>query len=166
MNLLAHATQSRSQAEDAFIVDQASWLLPTGGSRQASLRPQWVDGEQAVLDLPASGDPALVLFKESCFPGWSARLETPAGNRPVKIEDAEMDFMLVHLDQVPAGSRLVFTYAPTMLDRSWWAASVLAVALLGAWLLAPGLFAGAARFARRPLAGLRRRWWEEDEEEG
>jgi hypothetical protein len=163
MNLLAHATQSKSDAEDKFIVDQASWLLPVTGSAQASLQPQWVDGEQAVLDLnPASG-PALVLFKESCFPGWSARLETPSGTRPVKIEDAEMDFMLVHLDQVPAGSRLVFTYGPTGLDATWWSASVLALLLLFVWVVAPQAVARLGGVARLPLGIVRRRWWEEEE---
>ena len=162
MNLMAHATQSGAAAEDAFLVDQASWLLPAAGSHQESLQPQWVSGEKAVLDLPASDGPALVLFKESTFPGWSAQLVTPDGSRRVAIDDAEMDFMLVHLDRVPAGSRLVFTYAPTLLDEAWWASSVLVVLALAMWLLAPGALAAFGALARRPVGVVRWRWAEED----
>jgi hypothetical protein len=162
MNLFAHATQSDAAAEDAFIVDQASWLLPAAGSAQVSLQPQWTNGEQAVLDLPASEGPALVLFKESTFPGWSARLVTPSGSQAVRIDDGEMDFMLVHLDSVPAGSRLVFSYAPTPMDEAWWASSVLAVLALGIWLLAPGAVAAFGALARRPAGVVRWRWAEED----
>jgi hypothetical protein len=74
-----------------------------------------------------------------------------------------MDFMLVHLDQVPAGSRLVFTYGPTGLDATWWSASVLALLLLFVWVVAPQAVARLGGVARLPLGIVRRRWWEEEE---
>ena len=77
-----------------------------------------------------------------------------------------MDFMLVHLDSVPAGSRLVFTYAPTLRLEAWWAVSALALAGLLLWLVKPGL---ADRPWRWVLVRVSRRWsrgrfgWDDEE---
>ena len=155
MNLLAHDSSVRSTSEDAFVTDLFSWLLPTA-TPQIDIAPSWLGNDQAVLPLSASSAPSLVLFKESMFPGWSARLETGGTSRSVSIVDSEMDFMLVHLDSVPAGSRLVFTYAPNLRLEAWWAVSALGLAGLVMWLVRPGL-------ARRPwgwVSGrLIRPWW-------
>jgi hypothetical protein len=146
MNLLAHEASAGSTSEDAFVTTQFSWLLPRQAP-QIDITPSWQGNDEAVLPLPASTEPSLVLFKESLFPGWSARLETAGTSRSVSILDSEMDFMLVRLDSVPVGSRLVFTYGPTPRLEAWWALSALDLAILVLWLIRPDL-------VRRPWTWL------------
>ena len=129
--------------------------------------PTWLGNDEVVLPLVPSSDRSLVLFKESVFPGWSARLENPGGSTVVSIVSSEMDFMLVHLDSVPAGSRLVFTYTPTPRLEAWWALSTLALAGLLLWLVRPGAAArplrwGSGRLSRRRL-GSRSAWGVDEE---
>jgi hypothetical protein len=140
MNLLAHDASASSASEDAFVTDQFRQLLPAT-TPQTNVVPSWLGNDEAVLPLAQSSDPSLVLFKESLFPGWSARLETAGGSTPVSIVSSEMDFMLVHLNSIPPGSRLVFTYAPTTRLEAWWALSGLALAGLLLWLIRPGVAA-------------------------
>lgn len=167
MNLLAHDASVRSSSEDSFITDQFQWLLPTA-TPQTDIALSWRGNDEAVLPLSASSEPSLVLFKESHFPGWTARLETGGASRSVSIVDSEMDFMMVHLDSVPAGSRLVFTYAPTLRLEAWWAVSALGLAGLIVFLVRPQL-AGrpwrwvSGRFIRPWWARTRLRWGDGDE---
>jgi hypothetical protein len=165
MNLLAHDSSAGSSSEDTFVTNQFRQLLPVA-TPQIDIVPSWTGNDEVVLPLTPTNEPSLVLFKESLFPGWSARLDSGGTSRTVSIVSSEMDFMLVHLDSVPVGSRLVFTYAPTFRLESWWALSTLAMAGLLVWLFAPEL-------ARRPLRWMsgrvNQRWsrarfrWEDDE---
>jgi hypothetical protein len=166
MNLLAHQESTGSQDEAGFLNQQWAWLL--GGTSAATPRtpidPVW-STDQAELDLQPSTGPATVLFKESNAPGWSAQLRWPGGSRSVPIEDAESDFMLVRLDSVPIGARLVFTYGPSWAVNTSWVVSGLALVVMLAWLVAPGAFAAGRRRLRDPFAGaagrMRARWEEE-----
>ena len=175
MNLIAHNSTSGSADEDQFLARQLAWLFaPDAGvsGPQVSIDPVWNGGDQATLALQASAGPSLILFKESLFPGWSARLVTPAGSQPVDLVGSEMDFMLALLPRAPAGSSLVFSYGPTVLEQtSWWVSLVFLAALIS-WVLRPGLIARgrgwmtgrAVWFVRWMLQPLARRseGWGED----
>jgi hypothetical protein len=151
MNLLAHDKSNGTADEEQFVASQLAWLFPSRTS-QVSIQPSWNGDSQASLNLQESAGSTLVLFKESLFPGWSARLVTPTGSRDVSLVGSEMDFMLAMLDSVPAGSTLVFSYGPTMLEQVSWGISVLCVIALIGWLVRPGLYAGWFR-------ALRARWF-------
>jgi hypothetical protein len=163
MNLLAHQEATGSEAEAGFLAEQWKWLLPGGGAAVA-LEPRW-QGDTATLDLQASEGPSEVLFKESKAPGWTAALVWPGGSRSVGVEDAEADFMLVRLDRVPEGARLVFSYGPGPAVWAGWVASALALVFLLAWTVAPAPFAALGSRARAPVArrlsAWRERWREE-----
>jgi hypothetical protein len=171
MNLIAHSSASGSVDEQQFLSSQLAWLFaadPTVTGTQTPITPVWQGDDQASLGLQASAQPSLVLFKESLFPGWSARLVTPTGSQSVDLVGSEMDFMLARVPAVPAGSRLVFSYRPTLLEQGSWVLSlVFLVALLG-WVLRPHLFvrvrkggAGLLRRIVRPVVIGVRRWDEE-----
>jgi hypothetical protein len=163
MNLISHAALTKSKAESAFLADQWRWLLPASPPARP-LGPAWPGGDTAELPLQASPKPAFVLFRESAAPGWSARLVWPGGSQDVPIEPAEMDFMLVRLDRVPAGARLVFDYGPTWRERAWWALSLLTLLGLLGWLALPRRFdrtydrilGAVASGGRRAWAALKR----------
>ena len=164
MNLIAHDASSGSSDEDQFVASQLAWLYPTSGA-QAAITPQWTGDGQATLQLNQSDQRTLVLFKESLFPGWSARLVTPGGSRPVRLDGSEMDFMLATLDSVPAGSKLVFSYGPTVFEEATWVLSVLWLIALALWLVKPGVYRGglqrvgtAVGRAGRRVAGT----WDEE----
>ncbi len=136
MNLAAHAVSKGSTAELSFLADRFAWALGLNPSNQATtdpatagqqrLSPAWPTGERAVLSLQPAYGPTWVLFRESDFPEWSATLIDASGrSQAVAIVPSEMDYMLVRMDQVTAGSRLQFDYSP------------------GVWELAPGALAGA-----------------------
>ena len=141
MNLIAHAETAQSDDEYAFLARQFAWLLesPAGspGSPVSPDTPTWVGNDEAQIPLTASSGPTSVLFKESMAPGWSAELQWPGGSHAVTIEPAEIDFMLVRLPSVPAGSMLVFHYGPTWQVYLWWAASAITLFLLVIWVAAP-----------------------------
>jgi len=167
MNLMAHAHANPSSDEMAFLAAQWKWLLPQS-SVQMPIEPHWLGNDTASLALQASDEPALVLFKESAAPGWSAELRWPGGSQRARIEPAEMDFMLVRLDSIPAGAELAFHYGPTLRVIGSWLLSLMALGLLLAWLFYPVLFLGAKRGARRLVAlavqRVRTRWkWDEEE---
>jgi len=67
--------------------------------------------------------------------------------------------VLVRLDRVPEGSRLVLRFGPTWRVQLWWALSAVGGVLCGAWLLRP-------RLLTSPTAALRTRitrgWSSED----
>jgi len=152
MNLIFHAAAAQSPSESRLLATQLAWLNPSGDAPQRNLTPRWTGQGQAVVDLQAPAGPTLVLFKESAFPGWSVELQTPSGTRSLGFDSSEMDYMLVRLDSVPAGSRLVFTFGPTLRIYVWWAISALTLAGILAWALRPGLL-------EVPLQAARRRWW-------
>jgi hypothetical protein len=168
MNLIAHSSSSASADEAQFLASQLAWLFTSGAGSQVPIAPLWEGDDQATLVLQPSDAPSLVLFKESLFPGWSARLVTPRGSQRVDLVGGEMDFMLAALPAVPAGSSLVFSYGPTALERTSWGLSLAFLALLVAWALRPALLArGRKRLAvsaRRLLNPLARRTeaWGED----
>jgi hypothetical protein len=134
MNLLAHSDVSKSPDESGFIARQFAWLLGTPPPPPVSVDPTWIGDDEAHLALPPASGPTAVLFKESIAPGWSAELRWPGGSSPVDIQPAEMDFMLVRLNSVPAGATLVFRYGPTWRVYSWWAVSALALILMVVWV--------------------------------
>jgi hypothetical protein len=155
MNLIAHNSTSGSADEDEFLAAQLAWLFASDAGvsgPQVSIDPVWNGGDQASLALQASVGPSLVLFKESLFPGWSARLVTPTGSQPVDLVGSEMDFMLALLPAAPAGSSLVFSYGPTVLEQaSWWVSLVFLAALIS-WVLRPALIArGRERMTGRAI---------------
>ncbi len=156
MNLLAHDASNGTADENQFVASQLAWLFPSATS-QVSIQPSWNGDSQASLNLQESAGPTLVLFKESLFPGWSARLVTPSGSRDVPLVGSEMDFMLAMLDSVPAGSTLVFSYGPTTLEQVSWGISVLWVIALLVWLVRPGLYAGWGRVLRAGAGAMRSR---------
>ena len=178
MNLLAHATDTGSASEEAIIRSQFDWLLPASTasdsaaspSAAANLAPVWAGNEAVSIPLMASSQAALVLFKESMFPGWSAELVSGSTRQPVQIVDSEYDYMLVRLDSVPAGSALEFTYRPPWSEVAMWVASAVALALMLVWLLRPDATAAVwvrvvgpmSRVGRRPLQAYARRWDAED----
>jgi hypothetical protein len=179
MNLLAHAASAGSATENALIADQLDWLLPpapqpaSGASPVASvnLTPAWPGNEMATIPLVASSGPALVLFKESLFPGWSAQLVAADGSRrPVPIVDSEYDYMLVSLDAVPPGSTLEFVYRPPWSEVATWVASALSLVLILVWLVRPGSGAvligvaggGLRRLQDQIARSDRVRWGDED----
>jgi hypothetical protein len=151
MNLVFHSVAQQSVSENRFLAAELAWLNPTGGSPQQNLTPTWTGQSQAVVDLQPATGPALVMFKESAFPGWSVQLQTPSSKRSVDFESSEMDYVLVRLDSVPAGSRLVFTFGPTPRIYAFWAISALALAGLLAWLVRPAVI-------EAPFVAIRRRW--------
>jgi hypothetical protein len=153
MNLIAHAHSTGSPAEADFLAEQWAWLL--GDPAPASpAQPHWISGEQVEIPLQPSSARSLVLFRESVAPGWSARLVWPGGQRAVSIDDSELDYMLIRLDGVPAGARLVFKYGPTLREMAWWTVSGLDLLVLLVWVLRPGAL---GRVGRRLVAGLRSR---------
>ncbi len=164
MNLLAHSDVSKSADENAFIARQFAWLLGSP-SPAASVNPVWVNDDEAHLALEPAAGPTAVLFKESIAPGWSAELRWPGGSRPVAIQPAEMDFMLVQLSSVPAGSTLVFHYGPTWRVYVWWGVSALALLLLAVWACFPAPYRWAWLRARAfsDRLGERARWSAESE---
>ncbi|MEO8744851.1 MAG: hypothetical protein ABI334_06195, partial [Candidatus Dormiibacterota bacterium] len=165
MNLIAHDASSGSTDEDRFLASQFSWLFPPSDS-QVAVAPQWNGDSQARLPLNPSDGPALVLFKESLFPGWSARLDTPSGSRPVQLVGSEMDFMLATLDSIPAGSTLVFTYGPTTFEEASWVLSLVSVVALIVWVARPALYGRGRRRVSVAAGTLSRRlvgrWGHED----
>lgn len=175
MNLIAHSSSTGSAAEQQFVADAFAWLLHAGERpAQSDSTVTWVGDDQARLVLSPSAAPTWVLFKESFAPGWSAKLEWPgspgvgAGSRAVTVLDGEADFMLVRLDSVPPGARLVFTYGPTTGVYLSWALSSAALVGLCLWLVSPAWTRRLFHAAARPAAGLRDRWtartgWGEDE---
>jgi len=168
MNLMAHDATSGSADEDRFLADQLGWLFSPAGaaSSQVSLQPSWNGSDQASLALEPSAGPSLVLFKESLFPGWTARLITPSGSSRVDLVGSEMDFMLANLGSVPPGSTLVFTYGPTTAVYLSWALSVLTLVMMSTWALRPRWFGRMSSPGASLLAGIRARArfdWNEDE---
>jgi hypothetical protein len=137
MNLMAHSGVSESAAENRFLAEQWSWLLTRSGPAPAAVDPQWTGNDDALLPLQASPGPVSVLFKESSAPGWSAELTWPGGSRSVAIDSSEVDFMLVRLDSVPAGSTLEFHFGPTPRIYLWWAVSLATLVLLAIWVATP-----------------------------
>ena len=81
------------------------------------------------------------------------------------IQPAEMDFMLVQLSSVPAGSTLVFHYGPTWRVYVWWGVSALALLLLAVWACFPAPYRWAWLRARAfsDRLGERARWSAESE---
>jgi hypothetical protein len=161
MNLAAHAVSKGSGAELQFLADRFAWALGLGpesrattdpaAAGQARLTPLWPSDEQAVLSLQAASGPTWVLFRESDFPEWSASVIDSSGRRQaVAIVPAEMDYMLVRLDNVSAGSRLEFDYSPSIWVWASWAISAGVALMLALWCVRPGLFVAAD-------AGIRRR---------
>jgi hypothetical protein len=179
MNLLAHSTQTGSASEEAMIRSQFDWLLPGSAPAGSSaspaaavnLTPAWSGNEAATIALATSAQPALVLFKESKFPGWSAELVSGSSRQPAEIVDSEYDYMLVRLGSVPAGSRLEFTYRPPWSELAMWVASGVSLALMLAWLLRPGagkaarelVIGGPSRAWRRRMQNYAARWETEEE---
>jgi hypothetical protein len=174
MNLMAHDSASGSADEDRFLANQFRWLFAPAGvpSPQVPIQLDWTGGEKVTLSLQPSAQPSLVLFKESLFPGWSARLVTPTGSTSVELVGSEMDFMLAVLPAVPAGSSLVFSYGPTAFEQASWGLSLVFLGLLITWALRPSLLARGREwvtrrtvwFSRRLLSPLARRSeaWGED----
>jgi hypothetical protein len=120
------------------------------------------------LALEPSAGPSLVLFKESLFPGWTARLVTPNGSTNVDLVGSEMDFMLADLGSVPPGSTLVFTYGPTLAVYISWAVSVISLVAMLIWMLQPNWWRQVWGPGARVLVGVRDRAtsrlaWNEDE---
>ncbi len=158
MNLIAHAAGVGSEAEDRFVAAQFAWL--TGGTApQQQADVTWVSDDQASVQLTASDRPTWVLFKESYAPGWSARLNTPAGSSDLPLIDGELDFMLVRLDSVADGSSLIFTYGPTSTVYAAWALTTLGLAALLLWIARPRLY----RLALVPFRRLRFGWSDDEE---
>ncbi|HXJ47692.1 MAG TPA: hypothetical protein VNF91_00870 [Candidatus Acidoferrum sp.] len=159
MNWIAHNSASGSADEAAFLAAQLAWVF-AGDSQagtQAPLTPSWTGDSQASIALQPSAGPSLVLFKESLFPGWSARLVTPTGSQPVDLAGSEMDFVLASLPAVPAGSSLVFTYGPTAVEQGSWGLSLVFLALLIAWVARPALFARGRHWTADRAASVARR---------
>ena len=159
-NLLAHAAHATS-AETDYLASQWRWLLAAAGPApaQIALTPVWHGDDEVVLPLRPASNPAWVLFKESSLPGWAATLETPSGSEALSISSGELDYMLLRLDSVPAGSRLVLRFGPTWRVYVWWALSATAALLAGAWLVRPRLLtAPAAALGARLTQG----WASED----
>src|SRR5205807_2440598 len=153
-----------------FRAAQLGWLFAVdpGAASQLPITPAWSGDDQATLALQPSSGPSLVLFKESLFPGWSARLVTPAGSQPVDLVGGEMDFMLASLPSVPAGSSLVFRYGPTVFEEASWWLSLVFLAVLISWVLRPALLsrgadlvAGTGRSLLSPVARRVERWDED-----
>jgi hypothetical protein len=179
MNLVAHATRSASASEDALVRDQLDWLLPPGAAassgaspaQSVSLPQDWTGNASVSIPLQASSGPALVLFKESLFPGWSAELVSADGSRrAVDIVDSEYDYMLVRLDVIPGSARLEFTYRPPWTEVAAWIASALSLFVLLVWLVRPRAAAaipiwvwGVARVGWRPVERRLASGWREDD---
>ncbi len=167
MNLLAHDAGSGSTDEDQFVTQQLAWLFddPQAGA-QAAMAPDWTGSGIARLPLQATVGRTLVLFKESLFPGWSARLETPGGSTPVSLVGSEMDFMLASLDSVPPGSTLVFTYGPTVPEQLSWVGSAATLGMLVLWAVRPEVLGRRRRWLGSRIGGAVGRlgeWGDEDE---
>jgi hypothetical protein len=160
MNLIAHQQRTGSAEEARFLQEQWAWLLgePAGASTQLS--PRW-NGDSAILPLEPSDGLAVVIFKESNAPGWSAELRWPGGSKPLAIEDAEEDFMLVRLPSIPVGAELVFHYGPTTSVLASWAASALTLGVLLVWLAWPRPFRALRRRVLEQVSHIRRGWLDE-----
>ncbi len=165
MNLIFHAAARTSQDEDNFLRNQFAWLLPAAGQSQQHLTPIWPTDEQAEISLEPASRPTWVLFKETSFPGWTAELKTPSETHRMRYVDAEFDYMLVRLESVPAGAKLVFRFGPTWRVKVSWAISMVTLALLVVWLARPGFLRSAGRrLVGRARQRLRARWrWDEEE---
>jgi hypothetical protein len=176
MNLISHSSATGSAEERQFLTSQLAWLFAADATvtgEQMPIAPVWHGDNQASLSLKASAQPSLVLFKESLFPGWSARLVTPTGSQSIDLVGSEMDFMLARVPAVPEGSTLVFSYGPTAQEQaSWWLSPIFLVALL-VWLWRPDFVGrgrirtaeGLGRLTRRvirPAVQRASRWGEDD----
>jgi hypothetical protein len=168
MNLMAHAEANPASDEGQVLADQWSWLLAASTDPpQQSVNPRWVSNDEVTLPLTEATGPVSILFKEAAAPGWSAELQWPGGSKKVGIDAAEMDYMLVQLDSVPAGAQLVFRYGPTVRTMAWWTISLVTLGLLLLWLLRPELALAARRQGQRfgTMAGHRLRTrvrWDEE----
>jgi hypothetical protein len=149
MNLIAHletnagsdGTSSDAGDETRVVADQFDWLLGgkgSGSEQQRPLQVHWQDNDAASVDLTASNVPTAVLFRETLMPGWGVSLVWPGGQRELPILDAGQDFMLVSLDHVPAGSKLVYRFQPSAVVRLGQVLSVVALLLFLFWLVRPG----------------------------
>jgi hypothetical protein len=170
MNLMAHDATSGSADEDRFLANQFAWLFaPTvAAASQVSIQPSWTGSDQVSLALEPSAGPSLVLFKESLFPGWTARLVTPNGSSSIELMGSEMDFMLADLASVPPGATLVFTYGPTVAVHLTWAVSAISLAMMLIWMLRPRWWRRVWSQGARSLVGTGNRTrsrfgWNEDE---
>ena len=170
MNLMAHDATSGSVDEDRFLADQLGWLFTpaAGSSPQVAIQPSWTGSDRVSLALEPSASPSLVLFKESLFPGWTARLVTPNGSSNVDLVGSEMDFMLADLGSVPPGSALVFTYGPTPAVYLSWAVSAVSFVAMLIWMLRPRWWRRVWGPGARWLVGTRGRatsrfGWNEDD---
>lgn len=160
MNLMSHSASSGSADELHFVTSQLASLFAADAKvtgEQTPIDPVWHGDNQATLALQASAQPSLVLFKESLFPGWSARLVTPTGAQSIDLLGSEMDFMLALVPAVPAGSSLVFTYGPTFQEQASWGLSVLFLIALFTWVWRPDVLARARRWTIGGTGGLSRR---------
>ncbi|MFI5287694.1 MAG: hypothetical protein ACHQ4F_15445 [Candidatus Dormibacteria bacterium] len=168
MNLAAHAVSKGSDAELQFLADRFAWALDLNRADLAStdpatagqgrLSPSWPNDEQAVLPLQPSTGPTWVLFRESDFPEWSASVIDASGRRQqVAIVPSEMDYMLVRLDQVTAGSRLQFDYSPSVWMWAPWLSSAGLVLMLVIWCLRPAWFAATREALTDKLGAALRR---------
>ena len=170
MNLIAHNSTSSSGDETRFLASQLAWLFASDPSEsaQVAIAPVWSGDDKATLELQASAAPSVVLFKESLFPGWSARLVSPGGSQQVDLAGSEMDFMLAILPAVPAGSSLVFSYGPTAFEQAAWGLSLVFLVVLITWAFRPAVLARGRQWlsplAKRLLSPLARRSeaWGED----
>jgi hypothetical protein len=148
MNLIAHQGSTGSADEATFLAQQWAWLLGGSSPVGTQISPRW-QGDTAVLSLQPASGPSEVLFKESNAPGWGAELSWPGGSRQLSILDAEEDFMLVRLDSVPEGARVVFSYGPSPLVYAGWGTSGLVALVMLAWIFRPGPFEALGRRIRR-----------------
>jgi hypothetical protein len=157
MNLMSHSASSGSADEVHFVTSQLASLFAAGATatgEQTPIDPVWHGDNQATLALHASAQPSLVLFKESLFPGWSARLVTPTGSQAIDLAGSEMDFMLARVPAVPAGSSVVFTYGPTLQEQASWGLSVVFLIALFTWVWRPDFLSRARRWTLDGMGGL------------
>ncbi|HEV2953148.1 MAG TPA: hypothetical protein VG015_03555 [Candidatus Dormibacteraeota bacterium] len=156
MNVIPHAQGAHSAVEDQFLTSAFAALLPRAGEAQP-VTPTWTGDNSATIALEPTTSPSWVIFRESNAPGWAAQLSTPSGTQAVPIQDGELDFMMIRLDSITSGSKLVFTYGPTGRDMVWWGISVLAALALLGWLFFPAPYRRLQLMARGALARVRER---------
>ncbi len=167
MNLPGHAFIYQNDEEYKFFKELLSWLMPLGGERRTDIKinRDYPDKVEFVFS-HTKGKKEYLYFKENAFPDWQAYLEKME-NGKLKMEKSSIyragpNFMLIPLEKVGEGERVILEYKPsvTMIVARIISLATLLVLIFG-FLFRKVL----ARFNLEKFGqGKIESWWEEENE--
>ena len=160
MNLPGHAFIYKNDEEYGFFKELLSWLMPLGGERRTDVKINRDYPDRVEFAFSHSKDKREYLyFKENFFPDWQASL---AKTESLPIYRAGPNFMLIPLNKVGEGERVILEYKPSLTMTIFRIISLLTLlALIFGFLFRKVL----ARFSLEKFGqGKIRSWWEEEDE--